>query len=148
VELLTRSWDRSQGRGKVTFVGSVQRQPNDDDVTVEVEVVEFAVHVRKCNRVDVGRTSDFVALVFESLGYRNPQYRADPVLRSPRILEEARLRRRDQRWYSGRTLRLDLREFSGIVFPMKRRIFPRQPDGHSVPEPLVVSIDLDQFVLS
>ena len=42
----------------------------------------------------------------------------------------------------------DLREFSGIVFPTKRRIFPRQPDGHSAPEPLVVSIDLDQFVLS
>ena len=42
----------------------------------------------------------------------------------------------------------DLKEFSGIVFPTKRRIFPRQPDGHSVPEPLVVSIDLDQFVLS
>jgi hypothetical protein len=42
----------------------------------------------------------------------------------------------------------DLKEFSGIVFPTKRSIFPRQPDGHSVPEPLVVSIDLDQFVLS
>src|SRR5437762_13531073 len=66
VELLTRSGNRSQCRGKVTFVGSMQRQPNDDDVTVEVEVVEFAVHVRKCNRVDIGRTSDFVALVFDS----------------------------------------------------------------------------------
>src|SRR5258708_14376416 len=42
----------------------------------------------------------------------------------------------------------DLREFYGIVFPTKRRIFPRQPDGRSAPEPLVVSIDLDQFVLS
>ena len=42
----------------------------------------------------------------------------------------------------------DLKEFSGIVFPTKRRIFARQPDGHSVPEPLVVSIDLDHFVLS
>ena len=42
----------------------------------------------------------------------------------------------------------DLREFSGIVFPTKRRIFPRQPDGHFAPEPLVVSIDLDEFVLS
>ena len=41
----------------------------------------------------------------------------------------------------------DLKEFSGIVFPTKRMIFPRQPDGHSLPEPLVVSIDLDQFVL-
>src|SRR5438128_2459408 len=66
VELLTGSGNRSQGRRKVSFVGSVQRQPNDDDVTVEVEVVEFAVHVRKCNRIDVGRTSDFVAVVFDS----------------------------------------------------------------------------------
>jgi hypothetical protein len=33
------------------------------------------------------------------------------------------------------------KEFSGIVFPTKRRTFPRQPDGHSLPEPLVVSID-------
>ena len=41
----------------------------------------------------------------------------------------------------------DLEEFSGIVFPTKRRIFPRQPDGRSLPEPLVVSIDLDDFVL-
>src|SRR6266852_3106545 len=42
----------------------------------------------------------------------------------------------------------DLKEFSGIVFPTKSRIFPRQPDGHAAPEALVVSIDLDQFVLS
>jgi hypothetical protein len=42
----------------------------------------------------------------------------------------------------------DFKEFSGIVFPTKRRIFPRQPDCRSVPEPLVVSIDLDQFVFS
>src|ERR1700682_763301 len=42
----------------------------------------------------------------------------------------------------------DLKEFSGIVFPTKRRIFPRLPDGHSATEPLVVSINLDQFVLS
>jgi len=65
VELLTGSGDRSQGRGKVTFVGSVQRQLNDD-VTVEVEVMEFAVHVRKRNQVNVGRTSDFVAAIFDS----------------------------------------------------------------------------------
>ena len=42
----------------------------------------------------------------------------------------------------------DLKQFSGIVFPTKRRIFPRQPDGRSAAEPLVISIDLDQFVLS
>lgn len=42
----------------------------------------------------------------------------------------------------------DHKEFSGIVFPTKRTIYPRQPDGHSLPEPLVVSIDLEKFVLS
>jgi hypothetical protein len=42
----------------------------------------------------------------------------------------------------------DLKEFFGTVFPMTHRIFSRQPDGHSVPEPLDVSIDMDQIVLS
>ena len=41
----------------------------------------------------------------------------------------------------------DLKEFSGIVFPMKHRIFGLQPDNHATPEPLVVSIDMDQIVL-
>ena len=41
----------------------------------------------------------------------------------------------------------ELKEFSGIVFPTKRRILPRLPDGKSLPEPLVVSIDLDKIVL-
>ena len=63
MKLLTGRGDRSQGHGKVAQMRSVQRQPNDDDVTVEVEVVKLAVHVRKCHRVDVGRTRDFVALV-------------------------------------------------------------------------------------
>ncbi len=58
MEFLTGSGDGSQADGKVTLVGSVQRQLNDDDVTVDVEVVECAVHVGKCSRVDVGRTSD------------------------------------------------------------------------------------------
>jgi hypothetical protein len=39
-------------------------------------------------------------------------------------------------------------EVSGIMFPTKRRIFPRQADGISSPEPLVVSIDLSNIVLS
>src|SRR5258707_1779845 len=38
----------------------------------------------------------------------------------------------------------ELKELSGIVFPTKRRIFPRLPDGKSLPEPLIVSIDLDK----
>ena len=41
----------------------------------------------------------------------------------------------------------DFKEISGITFPTKHRIFPRQPDGHSATEPLVVSIDVDQLVL-
>jgi len=42
----------------------------------------------------------------------------------------------------------DLKEVSGIVFPTKHRIFGLQSDGHAAPEPLVVSIDVDQIVLS
>lgn len=35
----------------------------------------------------------------------------------------------------------------GLKFPTKRRIFPRQPDGSSLPEPLVVSIDISEITL-
>ena len=42
----------------------------------------------------------------------------------------------------------DHKEFSGIVFPTKRRVFRRQPDGRPVPETLIISIDLDRIVLS
>jgi len=41
----------------------------------------------------------------------------------------------------------DLKEFFGIVFPTKPRIFGLQPDGYAAREPLVVSIDMDQIVL-
>ncbi|OAN66566.1 hypothetical protein [Sphingomonas sp. TDK1] len=34
----------------------------------------------------------------------------------------------------------------GIRLPTRRRIYPRQPDGQRVPEPLVVSIDIDNYV--
>ena len=33
----------------------------------------------------------------------------------------------------------------GIMFPKRRRIYPRQPDGTAASEPLVVSIDLSDF---
>jgi len=36
----------------------------------------------------------------------------------------------------------DYVEVDGIAIPTKRRIFPRQPDGQKLDEPLVVSIDL------
>ena len=42
----------------------------------------------------------------------------------------------------------DHKEFSGIVFPTKRRVFRRQPDGRPAPEPLIIAIDLDRIVLS
>ena len=42
----------------------------------------------------------------------------------------------------------DYVEVSGIKFPTKRRIYPRQPDGQALPEPLVVSIDLSNITLS
>ena len=42
----------------------------------------------------------------------------------------------------------DHKVISGIVFPTKRRVFRRQPDGRPAPEPLIISIDLDRIVLS
>jgi hypothetical protein len=39
-------------------------------------------------------------------------------------------------------------EVEGLKFPTKRRIFPRTPDGQSLPEPLVVSIDLSNITLT
>ena len=41
----------------------------------------------------------------------------------------------------------DIKKFSGIVFPTKHRIFGLQSDNHPSPEPLVVSIDVDEIVL-
>jgi hypothetical protein len=40
------------------------------------------------------------------------------------------------------------KEFSGIVFPTKRRIFVRGPDGRPAPEPPIISIDVDHVILS
>ena len=42
----------------------------------------------------------------------------------------------------------DHKEFSGIIFPTKRRVFRRQPDERPAPEPLIISIELDRIVLS
>jgi len=39
-------------------------------------------------------------------------------------------------------------DVGGIKFPTQRRIFPRQADGSSLAEPLVVSIDLDRIELT
>jgi hypothetical protein len=41
----------------------------------------------------------------------------------------------------------DHKEFSGIVFPTKRRVFRRQPDGHPASGMSIISIDLDHIVL-
>jgi hypothetical protein len=38
--------------------------------------------------------------------------------------------------------------FSGLLFPTRRRVFPRTPDGKAMAEPLLVSIDLSNVVLS
>ena len=40
------------------------------------------------------------------------------------------------------------KEFSGIIVPTKRQVFPRLPDGKPMRERLVISIDLDQAVFS
>jgi len=42
----------------------------------------------------------------------------------------------------------DYVEVQGLKFPTKRRIFPRGADGLSMPEPLVVSIDLSDIILA
>ena len=42
----------------------------------------------------------------------------------------------------------EYRTFSGLMFPTQRRVFPRQPDGKAMGEPLLVSIDLSNIVLS
>lgn len=39
-------------------------------------------------------------------------------------------------------------DVQGLKFPTKRRIFPRQPDGTSLADPLVVSIELSDLRLS
>ena len=39
----------------------------------------------------------------------------------------------------------DYVEVAGIAVPTRHRILPRQPDGQSVPEPLLVSIDLSEI---
>ena len=41
----------------------------------------------------------------------------------------------------------DYVKVSGLKFPTRRRIYSRLPDGSSVPEPLVISIDLDTITL-
>ncbi|USU06567.1 hypothetical protein NF699_07895 [Sphingomonadaceae bacterium OTU29LAMAA1] len=42
----------------------------------------------------------------------------------------------------------EYREVQGIMVPTRRRIFPRQPDGHAMTDMLVVSIDLDNIHLA
>jgi hypothetical protein len=40
------------------------------------------------------------------------------------------------------------RTFGGIVFPTRRRVLPRKPDGTTLPEPVLVSIDLLEVTAS
>jgi hypothetical protein len=42
----------------------------------------------------------------------------------------------------------DYVDVDGLLFPTRRRIYPRQPDGRAMTEPLVVSIDLASIELS
>jgi hypothetical protein len=39
----------------------------------------------------------------------------------------------------------ELKEVSGIIVPTRHTVFGRQADGHSVPAPLVVSIDISEI---
>jgi hypothetical protein len=38
----------------------------------------------------------------------------------------------------------DYRRISGILVPTRRRVLGRRPDGTSAPEPLIVTIDLQE----
>jgi hypothetical protein len=42
----------------------------------------------------------------------------------------------------------DYEEVAGIQIPTRHRIFPRTPDGQSLDEPLIVSIDVSEIVLT
>jgi hypothetical protein len=42
----------------------------------------------------------------------------------------------------------DYAEVSGIRLPTNHRIFPRTPDGQSLDEPLIVSIDLSEIAFT
>jgi hypothetical protein len=42
----------------------------------------------------------------------------------------------------------DYQAYSGLMFPTRRRVFPRLPDGKAMAEPLLVSIDLSNIVLA
>jgi hypothetical protein len=42
----------------------------------------------------------------------------------------------------------DYSEVAGIMVPTSHRIFPRQPDGQSLSEPLLVSIDVNEVAFT
>jgi hypothetical protein len=42
----------------------------------------------------------------------------------------------------------DYTEVAGIMVPTSHRVFPRGPDGQSLPEPLIVSIDLSEIAFT
>jgi hypothetical protein len=39
----------------------------------------------------------------------------------------------------------DHRDFSGLVFPTRRRVRPRGPGGRSLPHPILVALDIDHI---
>jgi hypothetical protein len=41
----------------------------------------------------------------------------------------------------------DYVEVAGLMFPTRRRVFPRQADGSAAPEPLIVSIDVSDLAV-
>jgi len=51
------------------------------------------------------------------------------------------------RWARGAHYVSDHREFDGIVFPTRRRVYPRTRSGRRLPGPLIVRIDLDDVRL-
>ena len=52
------------------------------------------------------------------------------------------------RWARSVHVASDHREFGGLIFPTKRRVYPRSLTGGRVPFPVLVSIDIDDVTVS
>jgi hypothetical protein len=63
--------------------------------------------------------------------------------------EQLRIRRNDYTaevfggWAKGAHYTDDHREFGGLLYPTRRRVYPRAPSGRPLPFPVLVRIDLD-----
>jgi len=76
---------------------------------------------------------------------RYAQHRTDAVLRADGLLARHDYDVEIGGGTSAAHYVSDYVDVAGIRLPTKHRIFPRTPDGQSLAEPLVVSIDLSEI---